>query len=221
MYYQKIIFFYLQIVMLTFLLSFQVKSCQSSQVLLANSLINRGTPADTLPVVMSRIGPPIRLHLHVPQNHVFNRNRQSRYFPGNVCLPAPPRLGEVLQDRPSLVLLDALRHHVDNVVHDRGSQFEIEVGFDSLLGHSFGNTFGVAAFKLARKQVAQPALQQGRDSAHEKEPDTPARGPDSATWAFTYWTLEMNGRIAVERKKNVIKIEFEYFLLAFRNFDFL
>lgn len=33
-------------------------------------------------------------------------------LPGNVGLPAPPGLTEVLQNGPGLVLLDAFRHHV-------------------------------------------------------------------------------------------------------------
>ena len=39
------------------------------------------------------------------------------YLPGDVRLPAPPRLAQVLQDDARLVLLDALRHHVQDVVH--------------------------------------------------------------------------------------------------------
>ena len=38
------------------------------------------------------------------------------------CSPAPPGLGQVLQDGPGLVLLDALRHHVQNVMLHMGTQ---------------------------------------------------------------------------------------------------
>ena len=56
----------------------------------------------------------------VPEDHVLDRSWQPRHLPGDVRLPAPPGLAEVLQDGPRLVLFDPLRHHVDDVVHHAG-----------------------------------------------------------------------------------------------------
>ena len=65
------------------------------------------------------------------------------HLPGDVGLPAPPGLAEVLQDGPGLVLLDALGHHVQDVVHDSSTQLQVEVGLDTLLGHRLGHALGV------------------------------------------------------------------------------
>lgn len=46
----------------------------------------------------------------------------------------------MLQNSPGLVLLDTLRHHVDNVVHNRSAQLQVEVRFDALLRHGFSDT---------------------------------------------------------------------------------
>lgn len=63
-----------------------------------------------------------------------------------------------------LVLLDALRHHVQDVVHDGGAQLQVEVRLHALLGHRLGDALGLAPLELASQQVAQPALQE-RDDA--------------------------------------------------------
>ena len=51
----------------------------------------------------------------------------------------------MLQDGPGLVLLDALRHHIQDVVHDGSTELQVEVGLHSLLSHSLGHTLGVTA----------------------------------------------------------------------------
>ena len=56
---------------------------------------------------MGGVGPPIGFGLDVAQDHVFDGQRQSGHFPGDVGLPATPSLAQVLQDGSRLVLLDA------------------------------------------------------------------------------------------------------------------
>ena len=51
----------------------------------------------------------------------------------------------MLQDGPGLVLLDALGHHVQDVVHDGGTQLQVKVGLHTLLGHRLGHTLGVTS----------------------------------------------------------------------------
>jgi hypothetical protein len=41
---------------------------ESAQVLLADSLVDGGATADSLPVVVRRVRPPVGLHLHVPKS---------------------------------------------------------------------------------------------------------------------------------------------------------
>jgi hypothetical protein len=53
---------------------------------------------------------------------------------------ATPGLGQVLQDRLGLVLLDPLGHHVENIVHDGGTELEIKVRLDTLLGDGLGDS---------------------------------------------------------------------------------
>ena len=52
--------------MLALLFSLEVQPGESSQVLLADSLVDSGSPLDPLTVVVRRVGPPVRLALHVP-----------------------------------------------------------------------------------------------------------------------------------------------------------
>lgn len=63
---------YLQVVVLSFLLSFQVQAGQSPQVLLAHRLVHSGATADTLTVVVSGVCPPVSFCLDVAQDHVLN-----------------------------------------------------------------------------------------------------------------------------------------------------
>lgn len=62
----------------------------------------------------------------------------------------------MLQDRFRLVLLDRLGHHVKDIVHDSGAEFEIEMRLDALLGDCLGDTLAVATFELSGKQISQP-----------------------------------------------------------------
>ena len=102
--------------------------------------IDSGTTLDTLAVVVSDRGPPVRLGLDESENDVLDGGGHAGHLPGNVGLPASPRLGQMLQNSLGLVLLDALGHHVEDVVHDGGTKLEIEVRFDSLLGDGLGDS---------------------------------------------------------------------------------
>ena len=72
--------------------------------------------------------------------------------------------------------------------HSR-TELQIEVTLHTLLGDGLGHALGVAPFKLPGQQVAQPALQQGRDAAHEEHPHTPPGGPDPTPWPFAHRSL--------------------------------
>lgn len=77
----------------------------------------RGPPSDPLSVVVGSIGPPVGLGFDITEDHVLYRDGKAGNLPGDVGLPAPPGLTQVLQDCPGLVLLNSIRHHVQNVVH--------------------------------------------------------------------------------------------------------
>lgn len=174
----------LQIVVLSLLFSLQIQASQSSKILLANCFVDGCATTNSLAIVVSGVRPPIRLHLDVTKNHVLDRDGQAWHLPWNVGLPASPCLRQMLKNRSGLVLLDAFWHHVNDVVHNRGSQLEIEVRLDALLGDSLGDTFAVATLELTRQKVSKPALQQRSDSAHEEQPDSPSRRPEAATGSF-------------------------------------
>ena len=133
---------------------------------------------------MGDLRPPVGLLLDVPQDHRLDGAREARHLPGDVGLPAPPGLGQVLQDGAGLVGLDARGHGVEDVVHDGGAELEVEVGLDALLGDREGDALGAPPFELAREQVAQPALEQGDDAAQEKEPDAPHGRPEADAGAL-------------------------------------
>lgn len=63
--------------MLSFLLSFQIQSCKSSQILLTHSFVNGRAAPYTFPVVVGRVGPPVGFHFNITQNHVFYGRRKS------------------------------------------------------------------------------------------------------------------------------------------------
>ena len=73
-----------------------------------------------------------------------------------VGLPATPSFRQVLQNGLRLVLLDRLRHHVQNIVHNGSAQFEIIVRFDTLLRNSLRDSLAVSALELTRQQVSKP-----------------------------------------------------------------
>ena len=66
--------------MLSLLLSFQVQSSQSPQVLLAHCLVHSGATADTLTVVVSGVCPPVSFCLDVAQDHVLNGGGKAWYL---------------------------------------------------------------------------------------------------------------------------------------------
>eukprot|EP00965_Chrysotila_dentata_P150735 4980259-Pleurochrysis_carterae.AAC.1 len=121
-----------------------------------------------------------------PEDHVLDGRGHAGHLPRDVGLPAAPGLGEVLQDGAALVGLDALRHHVEDVVHHGGAQLKVVVRLDALLGHRLGDALGRAPLELAREQVAQPALEQRHHAAQEKEPHAPAGRPDAAARALAH-----------------------------------
>lgn len=68
---------YLQVVVLSLLLSLQVQTGQSPQVLLAHCLVHSGSTADSLTVVVGCVGPPVSFSLDVAQDHVLNGSGQA------------------------------------------------------------------------------------------------------------------------------------------------
>ena len=108
----------LEVVVLPLLLSLEVQPSETTQVLLAHRFVDGSSATDTFSVVVSRVRPPVSLHLHIPEDHVLDRRRQPRHLPRNVGLPTTPRFRQMLENRLRLVLLDSLRHHVEDVVHD-------------------------------------------------------------------------------------------------------
>mmetsp|Transcript_6161 Transcript_6161/g.24641 ORF Transcript_6161/g.24641 Transcript_6161/m.24641 type:complete len:696 (-) Transcript_6161:121-2208(-) len=177
----------LQVVVLALLLRLQPQARQAAKVLLAHRLVDRRATPDALTVVVRDVGPPVALRLDVPQDHVLHWRRQAGHLPRNVGLPASPRLGEVHQDGARFVLLDALGHHVQDVVHDGRAQLQVEVRLHALLRDRLGDALGVAALKLARQQVAQPALEQRDDAAQEEQPHAPRRRPEAHAGALAHW----------------------------------
>lgn len=71
---------HLQVVMLSFLFSFEIESCQTSKIFLTNSFINCGSTTDTFPVVVSCVCPPISLGFDIPQNHVLHWCWKARHL---------------------------------------------------------------------------------------------------------------------------------------------
>lgn len=71
--------------MLALLLSLEVEPGEAPEVLLAHSLVDGGAAPDALSVVVSCVRPPVRLHLHVAQNHVLDRRRQAWHLQGKYC----------------------------------------------------------------------------------------------------------------------------------------
>ena len=98
----------------------------------------------------------------------------------------------MLQNGPGLVLLDALWHHVQDVMHHGCSQLQIEVGLDPLLGDRFGDALGMSSLELTRQKVSEPSLQKRGHTAHEKEPNSPAWCPKSTPGAFSDGSLKMS-----------------------------
>ncbi len=70
----------LEVVVLSFLLGFEVETCQSTKVLLTDGFVDGGTAPDSLSVVMGRVCPPIGFGLDVTKDHVLYGDGQ----PGNL-----------------------------------------------------------------------------------------------------------------------------------------
>mmetsp|Transcript_31892 Transcript_31892/g.87345 ORF Transcript_31892/g.87345 Transcript_31892/m.87345 type:complete len:298 (-) Transcript_31892:756-1649(-) len=170
----------LEVVVLALLLRLQPESREPAEVLLGDRLVHGGAAPDALAVVVGDVGPPVGFRLDVAQDHVLNGRGHPGHLPRDVGLPAAPRLREVLQDGTALVGLDALGHHVEDVVHHRRAELQVVMRLDPLLGHRLRDALGGAPLELAREQVAQPALEQRRDAAQEEEPHAPAGRPDAA-----------------------------------------
>lgn len=75
---------YLQVIMLSLLLGLQVEPREAAEVLLADGLVDGGAAADALAVVVRRVRPPVRLHLHVAEDHVLYRRRQPGHLGDDV-----------------------------------------------------------------------------------------------------------------------------------------
>ena len=176
----------LEVVVLPLLLGLEPQPRQPAQVLLGHGLVHGGAAADALAVVVGHVGPPVGLGLDVAQDHVLDGRGHAGHLPRDVGLPAAPGLAQVLQDGAALVRLDALGHHVEDVVHHRRAQLEVVVRLDALLGHRLGDALGRAALELARQQVAQPALEERHHAAQEEEPHAPARRPEAAAGALAH-----------------------------------
>lgn len=86
-------------------------------------------------------------------------------------------------------------------MHDGRTELEVEVRLDALLGDGLGDSvrslpsanilgswrrkrernapLGVPTLELTSEEVAQPALEEGDDTAEEEEPNAPSWGPES------------------------------------------
>ena len=138
-----------QIIVLPFLLWFQIKPCKAPQIFLAHSFVHCSSAPNSLPIVIGCIGPPVSFRLYISNNHVFDLNGQPGYFPRNVGFPAAPRLAQVLQYGFSFVSFDPLGHHIWNVFNHRRSQLQIVLTLNSLFGHRLCDSFRMTSFKLA------------------------------------------------------------------------
>mmetsp|Transcript_45139 Transcript_45139/g.81181 ORF Transcript_45139/g.81181 Transcript_45139/m.81181 type:complete len:277 (+) Transcript_45139:4424-5254(+) len=178
----------LQVVVLPLLLSFEPQACKSAKVFLARGFVHGGTSANTLSIVVGGVCPPVCLGLDVAKDHVFNGRWQPRDLPRDVCFPASPCLGQMLQDGAGFVCTNTLRHHVNDIVHDGCTELQVEVTLHALLRDGLGHTLTHTALELPGQEVAKPSLKQRHDSPKEEEPNAPAWCPEAATWTLAYWT---------------------------------
>ena len=178
----------LEVVVLTLLLRLEPKTSQTTEILLNNGLIDGSTPLDTLSVVVRNVGPPIGLSLDVTKDHILDGGRHAGDLPRNVGLPTTECLRQMRKNHPGLVLLDALGHHIQNVVHHAGTQFQVEMTFNSLLGHILRKRLGVTTLELTSEEITKPTLEKGGDAAQEEQPDSPAWRPKADTRTLTDWT---------------------------------
>ncbi len=144
--------------MLPLLLSLQVKTSETAQILFAYCLVNSCTSSNSLSIIVCGIGPPVGLSFDISENHVLNGCRKTRDFPRNVSFPAPPSLTKMLQNGLSLIGFYTLRHHVIDIHDYRSSKLEIILRLYPLFGDSLGYTFGMSALELSRQKVSEPSL---------------------------------------------------------------
>ena len=154
----------LQIIMLSLLLWFKVKSCQSAEVLLADGFIYCSSSLYPFTIIISRICPPVSFLFHITQNHIFNRARHSWNLPGNVGLPTSPCLSEVLHDGFCFVCFDSFRHHIHNIFHHCSPQLQVIMGFCPLLCNHLHKPLRMSSFKLPGQQISKPSLKKRNDS---------------------------------------------------------
>ena len=62
----------------------------------------------------------------------------------------------MLQNCLRLVLLDLLRHHVKDVVHDSCAEFEIIVRLNALLRDRLRDALAVTTLELPGKKITKP-----------------------------------------------------------------
>ena len=86
--------------MLSLLLGLQVESSETTEVLLADSLVNRRSTTDSLAVVVGRVRPPISFRLHKSENHVLNWYRQA---------------GDLSEDRTVSCTISCTTHFIINI----------------------------------------------------------------------------------------------------------
>ena len=139
----------LEVVVLTLLLGLQPETCEATEVLLCDGLVDSGTSPDTLAVVVRNTDPPVGLALDVTKDNILDWLGQARYLPWDVALPATPCFAQVLQHCVDLILLDTLRHHVHEISHNGSTKLQVEVRLDSLLGDSLRHALTVAALELS------------------------------------------------------------------------
>ena len=148
----------LKIVVLSFMLTFKIKTGKSSKIFFAYSFVDSCTSTNTFSIKVSSVGPPISFAFYVTKNHVFNRSRQTRDFPRNVCFPATPGFTEMLNYSFSFICLDSFWHHILDVEKNGSTEFKVKLRFYSLFTNRFGHSFGMTSFKLTSKKITQPSF---------------------------------------------------------------
>lgn len=85
----------------------------------------------------------------------------------------------------NLLLLRGERHSLQDIVHDGGTKFQVEMRLHPLLGNSLGYTLTVPTLELPSQQVTQPSFKQRDNTPHEEQPDSPSRRPETDTRTLT------------------------------------
>mmetsp|Transcript_31758 Transcript_31758/g.36107 ORF Transcript_31758/g.36107 Transcript_31758/m.36107 type:complete len:278 (-) Transcript_31758:415-1248(-) len=175
----------LEIVVLSFLLGLESQTCQTTQILLADSLVNSGSSSNSFSIVIRGIGPMIGLQLDVSQNHILNGNGHAGNLPRDVSLPTSPSFRKMLQDGLSFIGFDTFGHHILDINHNRSSQFKIKLRFHTLLCDGLGDSLAMSTFELTCQKIAKPSFQQRNDTSEEEKPDSPTGCPETTTWSLS------------------------------------